>query len=95
MDDLADACVFLMNSYSDAEIVNVGWGADISIMNLATLVAETVRFDGDIELDSSKPDGTPRKLLDTSRITALGWSPKISLRKGISMTYDWYREQLL
>ena len=94
VDDLADACIFLMNSYSDPEIVNVGWGADISIMNLATLVADIVGFDGDIELDPSKPDGTPRKLLDTSRITALGWSPNISLRKGISMTYDWYREQL-
>ena len=95
VDDLADACVFLMNSYSDAEIVNVGWGSDISIMNLATLVAEIVGFDGDIELDCSKPDGTPRKLLDTSRINALGWSPNISLRNGISLTYDWYRDQLL
>ena len=64
-------------------------------MNLATLVAEIVGFDGGIELDPSKPDGTPRKLLDTSRINALGWSPNISLRKGISLTYDWYREQLL
>jgi GDP-L-fucose synthase len=94
VDDLADACVFLMNSYSDAEIVNVGWGSDISIVNLATLIAEIVGFDGDIELDPSKPDGTPRKLLDTARITELGWSPNISLRKGISLTYDWYREQL-
>ena len=94
VDDLADASVYLMNSYSDAEIVNVGWGADISIMDLATLVAEIVGFEGDIELDASKPDGTPRKLLDTSRITALGWSPKVSLKKGISTTYDWYRAGL-
>jgi GDP-L-fucose synthase len=93
VDDLADACVFLMNTYSDAEIVNVGWGVDTSIMNLAKLVAEIVGFEGDIELDPSKPDGTPRKLLDTSRITALGWSPSVSLRKGISLTYDWYRSQ--
>ncbi len=94
VDDLADACVFLMNSYSDAEIVNVGWGVDTSIMNLAMLIAEIVGFEGDIELDPSKPDGTPRKLLDTSRITALGWSPSVSLRNGISLTYDWYCEHL-
>jgi GDP-L-fucose synthase len=93
VDDLADACVFLMNSYSDAKIVNVGWGVDTSIMNLAMLIADIVGFEGDIELDSSKPDGTPRKLLDTSRITALGWSPNVSLRQGISLTYDWYRKQ--
>ena len=92
VDDLADACVFLMESYSSAEIVNVGWGVDISIIKLAELVAEVVGFEGDINLDPSKPDGTPRKLLDTSRITALGWSPSVSLREGISSTYDWYRE---
>ena len=94
VDDLADACVFLMNSYSDPEIVNVGWGVDTSIMSLAMLIAEIVGFEGDIELDPSKPDGTPRKLLDTSRITALGWSPSVSLRKGIALTYDWYCEHL-
>ncbi len=94
VDDLADASVFLMNSYSNAEIINVGWGVDISIMNLAILIAEIVGFEGSIELDPSKPDGTPRKLLDTSRITALGWSPRISLCNGISSTYDWYCEHL-
>jgi len=93
VDDLADASVFLMKSYSDSEIVNVGWGVDISIINLAKLVAEIVGFEGNIELDPSKPDGTPRKLLDTSRLTALGWTPNVSLRKGISLTYDWYRER--
>jgi GDP-L-fucose synthase len=93
VDDLADASVFLMNSYSNAEIINVGWGVDISIMNLAILIAEIVGFEGSIELDPSKPDGTPRKLLDTSRITALGWSPRVSLRNGISSTYDWYCAQ--
>lgn len=93
VDDLADASVFLMNSYSSADIVNVGWGVDISIMDLATLVSEIIGFEGDIELDASKPDGTPRKLLDISRISALGWSPKVSLKKGISLTYDWYRKR--
>jgi len=92
VDDLADAGVFLMNSYSDAEIVNVGWGSDISIIDLATLVAEIVGFEGHIELDPGKPDGTPRKLLDTSRITALGWLPSIMLKDGISSTYEWYRD---
>jgi GDP-L-fucose synthase len=92
VDDLADASVFLMDSYSGADIVNVGWGVDISIIDLAMLIAEIVGYQGEIELDSSKPDGTPRKLLDISRITALGWSPRTSLRDGISFTYDWYRE---
>jgi GDP-L-fucose synthase len=92
VDDLADASVFLMNSYSGADIVNVGWGEDISIIKLATLIAEIVGYQGVIELDQSKPDGTPRKLLDISRISALGWSPHTSLRNGISSTYDWYRE---
>ena len=92
VDDLADASVFLMDSYSDAKIVNVGWGTDISIIELAELIADVVGFDGKIMLDLSKPDGTPRKLLDTSRMTALGWSPNITLRNGISLTYDWYRD---
>ena len=92
VDDLADACVFLMNTYSDSEIVNAGWGKDISILELAELIRDIVGFDGEIKLDPSKPDGTPRKLLDTSRINALGWSPRISLQEGISTTYDWYRD---
>ena len=94
VDDLADASVFLMNLYSDAGIVNVGWGVDISILKLAMLIAEIVGYEGNIELDPSKPDGTPRKLLDVSRIAALGWSSGTSLRDGISTTYYWYREHL-
>jgi len=90
VDDLADACVFLMQSYSGADIVNVGWGRDISIRELAELVSNTVGFQGKIELDSSKPDGTPRKLLDTSRLSALGWQPSIKLDVGVADTYDWY-----
>jgi len=90
VDDLADACVFLMEQYSSPDIVNVGWGKDISIIELAELVRDTVGFEGEIVLDASKPDGTPRKLLDTSRLTQIGWSPSIPLEEGIASTYDWY-----
>jgi GDP-L-fucose synthase len=92
-DDLAGACVFLMENYSHREIgefVNIGTGSDITIKGLADLVAETVGFKGRIELDSTKPDGMPRKLLDVSKIKALGWQPKISLKDGIRKTYEWY-----
>ena len=90
VDDLADACVFLMRNYSAPEIVNVGWGQDASILELAELVQNVIGYEGDIELDTSKPDGTPRKLLDTSRLSSLGWEPSIGLEKGIRSTYDWY-----
>jgi GDP-L-fucose synthase len=92
VDDLADACVFLMGNYSSAEIVNVGWDRDISISELAELVREVVGFKGKIVFDTSKPDGTPRKLLDTARVTALGWQPSITLKEGIASTYAWYLE---
>ena len=94
VDDLADACVFLMQNYSSTEIVNVGWGRDISIAELAETVRDIVGFEGEIVYDTDKPDGTPRKLLDTARLNSLGWNPSISLSDGISGTYDWYREQL-
>ncbi|MGB5411921.1 MAG: GDP-L-fucose synthase [Woeseiaceae bacterium] len=94
VDDLADACVFLMDTYSSADIINVGWGEDLSIMELAELIRDVVGFDGSIKLDSSMPDGTPRKLLDTLRLTGLGWQPSIRLKPGIESTYQWYREQL-
>ena len=94
VDDLADACVFLMQSYSSAEIVNIGWGKDISIAELALLIKDIVGFDGDIEFDATKPDGTPRKLLDTGRLSALGWQPSISLADGIAETYEWYQQEL-
>ena len=90
VDDLADACVFLMRNYSAPEIVNVGWGQDVSILELAELVKGVVGYEGDLELDTSKPDGTPRKLLDTSRLSSLGWKPSIGLEKGIRSTYEWY-----
>ena len=90
VDDLADACVFLMNHYEDSEIINIGVGKDISISELADLIKDIVGFKGSIHYDRSKPDGTPRKLLDVSKLQALGWQPKISLRQGIEMTYRWY-----
>ncbi len=90
VDDCADACVFLMKSYSDAGHVNVGSGSDIAIADLARLVIEVVGADVAIELDTSKPDGTPRKLMSNAKLAAMGWSPKIDLREGIAATYDWF-----
>ena len=91
VDDLADACLHLMQHYSGEMWINVGWGFDLSIAELVHLVAATVGFDGAIEFDATKPDGAPRKLLDTSRLTALGWRPQIDLRQGLAQTYEWYR----
>jgi GDP-L-fucose synthase len=93
VDDLADACVFLMRVYDGSDIVNVGWGEDLTIGELAERVGEAVGFRGKIVFDASKPDGTPRKLLDVSRLTALGWRPKIALREGLADAYRWYVEQ--
>ncbi|MDR2214528.1 MAG: GDP-L-fucose synthase [Nevskiaceae bacterium] len=93
VDDLADACVFLMKHYSDAPPVNVGWGEDISILELAQLVASATNYTGRLHFDSSRPDGTPRKLLDVSRLSALGWKPSISLVEGVRSTVTWYGEK--
>jgi GDP-L-fucose synthase len=90
VDDLADACVFLMDNYEGQEIVNVGVGEDISIREVAELISEVVGYDGEIAFDTSKPDGTPRKLVDVGRLTALGWEAEIPLREGITSTYAWY-----
>jgi GDP-L-fucose synthase len=90
VDDLADACVFLMQKYTAEAPVNVGWGKDVSIAELAQLIADTVGFKGDVRFDVSKPDGTPRKLLDTTRLSALGWQPKITLADGLASTYEWF-----
>jgi len=92
VDDLADACLFMMNNYSGEEIVNVGVGEDIAILDLARLVADVVGFEGEIETDPSRPDGTPRKLLDVSKIHGLGWQARIDLRAGIEETVRWYLE---
>lgn len=88
VDDLADACIFLMNNYSGNETVNVGSGKELTIRQLTALVAEIVGFKGDIKWDSSKPDGTPRKLLDITKITNLGWRCKVELKEGIRMAYE-------
>jgi GDP-L-fucose synthase len=91
VDDLASACLLLLQKYDSPDIVNVGFGEDISIRELAELICEVVGFDGELAWDTSKPDGTPRKLLDVSKLCALGWQPAISLRDGITRTYQWFR----
>jgi GDP-L-fucose synthase len=91
VDDLAEACLFLMQRYSDERPINVGCGEDLTIRELAELIAQVVGFSGRFETDSRHPDGTPRKLLDVSRLAALGWKPKVDLHTGIRITYDWYR----
>ncbi len=90
VDDCADALVVMMQNYSDEMHLNVGCGVDITIYDLAKLVAEVVGFNGRIVTDESKPDGTPQKLLSTERLSALGWRPRISLKEGIDETYRWY-----
>jgi len=88
VDDLASACYFLMNNYNEKEILNIGCGNDISIKDLALLIKNITQYKGELKFDSSKPDGTPKKLLDISRLSSLGWIPKISLREGISNVYN-------
>lgn len=90
VDDLADACLMLLEKYDSSETINVGWGDDLPIKELAENVAAVVGFDGEIQWDTSKPDGMPRKLLDTSRINDLGWYPSIKLQDGLASTYEWY-----
>lgn len=94
VDDLAQACLMLIDKYDSTETINVGWGDDLPIRNLAETVASVIGFEGSIEWDSAKPDGMPRKLLDTSRINALGWRPSITLRDGVASTYAWYVENV-
>ena len=90
VDDLADACLFLMERYEDERPINVGWGRDQTIAELADTVARVVGFSGSTRYDASKPDGTPRKLLETSRLTELGWTPRTELAAGIRATYEWF-----
>ncbi|MFN2622398.1 MAG: GDP-L-fucose synthase family protein [Chthoniobacterales bacterium] len=90
VDDLAAACVFLLEKYDSPEIINVGCGEDISIRELAELICDIVGFPGELAWDTTKPDGTPRKLLDVSKIHALGWRHEIGLREGINWTYEWF-----
>jgi GDP-L-fucose synthase len=90
--DLAEACLFLLEHYDEPDLVNIGCGEDVTIRELAETVCDVLGFDGTLEFDATKPDGTPRKLLDISKIKALGWSPRISLREGITDAYRWFRE---
>lgn len=94
IDDCADALVFLMKNYSQAETVNIGSGSDIPIAELARLVAEAVGYEGEVSFDPSKPDGTPRKLLDCTRLSALGWRARIALAEGVATTYAWLLAEL-
>lgn len=92
VEDLADACVHLMEHYDDGEIINIGTGEDVSIAELANLVKNVVQYPGEIQFDASKPDGTPRKLLDVTRLAATGWRHRTDLRTGIDRTYRWFLE---
>ena len=94
VDDCASACLHLLEKYDSPEIINIGCGEDISIRELAELICDVVGFDGELSWDKTKPDGTPRKLLDVSKLRALGWSPTISLRDGIARTYDWFLKNI-
>lgn len=94
VDDLADACVFLMRNYADPQIINIGVGKDMTIRELAELVCEIVGYQGRLEFDASRPDGTPRKLLDITRLHNLGWHARVSLAEGIRETYAWYQQNL-
>ena len=87
-DDLAEACVFLMHQYDGKELVNIGTGEDLTIKALAEMVKDTVGFKGDLVFDSTKPDGTPRKLMDVSKLHGLGWKHKIDLKEGIALAYQ-------
>lgn len=89
-DDLADACVYLMNQYNEDEIINIGVGEDVSIKELAETVQRVVGFEGELKFDATKPDGTPRKLVDTTKINQLGWKAKVELEDGIRKAYDWF-----
>lgn len=94
VDDLAEASLFLLENYDDPQTINVGVGQDISIRELAELISETVGFEGELVQDPTKPDGTPRKLLDVSRLNELGWSARTELREGVRRTYEWYLDNV-
>lgn len=95
VEDLAESLIFLMNNYNGSDIINVGTGADITIKELAQLIKEIVGFEGNIIFDTSKPDGTPRKLLSVARLNNLGWYPQVSLKEGLERTYEWYKDNYI
>lgn len=92
VDDLASACVFLMETYDKGDIVNIGTGKDLTIRELAEMIKKVVGFEGNIVLDTTKPDGTPQKLLDVSRLHSLGWKHNVELEDGLKMTYEWFQQ---
>jgi GDP-L-fucose synthase len=92
VDDLADACIHLLKNFDDPVAINIGCGEDLSIKELAEAIAVVTRIEGNLAFDATRPDGTPRKLLDTSRLAALGWRPSIALEDGLASTYAWFRE---
>lgn len=94
VDDLAEAVLHLLHTYDEEGVVNIGWGEDVTIRDLAEIIVSVIGYRGRIVFDTTKPDGTPRKLLDVSRLTALGWRPRIALRAGIEGTYAWFREHI-
>lgn len=94
VDDLADACLFLMQNYDESEIINVGVGEDVTILELASIIKDVIGYRGDIVLDRTKPDGTPRKLLNVNKLFSMGWKPQYGLLAGIENTYNWYVENL-
>ncbi len=94
VDDLADACIFLMNEYNGSEFINIGVGNDTSVSELAQIIKGIVGYEGKIVYDTTKPDGTPRRLLDNSKIKALGWRPRTGLEEGLRLTHEWYKENV-
>jgi GDP-L-fucose synthase len=88
VNDLADACYFLLQNYNEPGLVNIGWGEDVSIKELATMIASEVGYTGSLKFDTTKPDGTPRKLMDTTKLNILGWKPSIKLQEGIKRTIE-------
>ena len=92
VDDLADAVVYLLHEYDAEPMVNIGWGEDVTIRELADLIVGVVGYKGQLQFDASKPDGVPRKLLDVTRLTALGWRPKVGLKQGVEQTYAWFKD---
>lgn len=94
VDDLAEACYICMQNYDEPEHINIGTGQDISIRELASIISDVIGFNGEIQWDTTKPNGTPRKVLNVDKIKSLGWEPKISLREGIEKTYKWYKENI-
>ncbi|MDF9800381.1 GDP-L-fucose synthase [Catalinimonas alkaloidigena] len=95
VDDLAEACVYLMDNYNEPELVNIGTGEDIAIKDLALLIKEIVGFEGELRFDTSKPDGTPRKLMDVSKLHSYGWKHNISLREGITSVYEEFKKEVV